>query len=261
MRLLIVTQAVDADSSTLGFFVEWLREFSRQCEEIQVIGLAVGRHDLPANVRLLGEWPNAAVRAAWSGAIAGVLPSTCREACPTVVIEAMLAGRPMIATGLGGTLDLVEDGQSGLLVLDQVGHHLHDRGFDVRLQGSAGSPVDSSRRVPLRGCRLDVETRREVAPDRGLVIEVEARVRTSFFDQCTACRQAPCRRGLVDHFWRTRPACALSAGPAIGLNVPTRDQGGRVAQRFRYAELDAMPVLAAPGSKVQPQRRVASLHR
>jgi len=53
MRLLVVTQAVDADSSTLGFFVEWLREFARRCEEVVVIGLAVGRHDLPSNVRVL----------------------------------------------------------------------------------------------------------------------------------------------------------------------------------------------------------------
>ena len=53
MRILIVTQAVEADSSTLGFFVEWLREFSRQCEEVFVIGLAVGRHDLPPNVHVM----------------------------------------------------------------------------------------------------------------------------------------------------------------------------------------------------------------
>ncbi|HJV33152.1 MAG TPA: glycosyltransferase family 4 protein [Patescibacteria group bacterium] len=53
MRILVVTQVVDADSSTLGFFIEWLREFARQCEEVRVIGLAVGRHDLPANVRVM----------------------------------------------------------------------------------------------------------------------------------------------------------------------------------------------------------------
>ncbi len=53
MRILVVTQAVDADSSTLGFFVEWLREFSGRCERVDVIALSVGRHDLPANVRVV----------------------------------------------------------------------------------------------------------------------------------------------------------------------------------------------------------------
>jgi len=53
MRILIVTQAVDADSSTLGFFVEWLREFAKQCECVDVIALSVGRHDLPSNVRVV----------------------------------------------------------------------------------------------------------------------------------------------------------------------------------------------------------------
>jgi glycosyltransferase involved in cell wall biosynthesis len=53
MKLLVVTQVVESDSSTLGFFVGWLREFARQCEEVYVIGLAVGRHDLPPNVQVM----------------------------------------------------------------------------------------------------------------------------------------------------------------------------------------------------------------
>lgn len=51
MNITIVTQAVDSNSPTLGFFVEWLREFSKQCERVDVIGLSVGKHDLPSNVR------------------------------------------------------------------------------------------------------------------------------------------------------------------------------------------------------------------
>ena len=72
--------------------------------------------DLPPNVVVLGEWPHAAVQLAWERAIAGVLPSICQEACPTVAIEAMRAGRPMIASRLGGVVDLVDDGESGILV-------------------------------------------------------------------------------------------------------------------------------------------------
>lgn len=72
--------------------------------------------DVPSGVHYLGQWPHAAVQAAWHGAIAGVVPSICQEACPTVVIEAMRAGRPVIATRLGGSLDLVDDGATGVLV-------------------------------------------------------------------------------------------------------------------------------------------------
>ena len=71
---------------------------------------------LPPNVFVLGEWPYAAVQAAWGLALAGILPSICQEACPTVVIEAMRAGRPTVGAALGGTLDLIEDEKSGLLV-------------------------------------------------------------------------------------------------------------------------------------------------
>lgn len=52
MKILIVTQSVDQDSPTLGFFVEWLREFSRQCERVDVVALSVGRHTLPTNVQV-----------------------------------------------------------------------------------------------------------------------------------------------------------------------------------------------------------------
>ncbi len=72
--------------------------------------------DLPAGVRFLGEWPYGAVQAAWHRSLAGVLPSICQEACPTVVIEAMRAGRPMVGSALGGMTDLIEDGRTGFLV-------------------------------------------------------------------------------------------------------------------------------------------------
>ena len=72
--------------------------------------------DPPPNVRVLGPWPPAAVNAAWDAALMGIVPSTCQEACPTVVIEAMRAGLPVVATRMGGIPDLVVDGETGLLV-------------------------------------------------------------------------------------------------------------------------------------------------
>lgn len=53
MRLLIVTQVVDANDPVLGFFVEWIRAFAAKCERVTVIARKVGPHDLPASVRVL----------------------------------------------------------------------------------------------------------------------------------------------------------------------------------------------------------------
>lgn len=97
--------------------------------------------DPPPNVRVLGAFPPAAVEAAWERAIMAIAPSTCQEACPTVVIEAMRAGIPVVATRIGGIPDLVVDGESGLLVppddaealANAIGSLLADRAEASRL--------------------------------------------------------------------------------------------------------------------------------
>lgn len=53
MRLLILTQKVDANDPNLGFFHRWIEEFARQCESVIVICLYEGRYQLPKNVRIL----------------------------------------------------------------------------------------------------------------------------------------------------------------------------------------------------------------
>lgn len=50
MKLLVFTQKVDRTDPVLGFFHSWIREFSTQCESIEVICLEKGDFDLPQNV-------------------------------------------------------------------------------------------------------------------------------------------------------------------------------------------------------------------
>jgi glycosyltransferase involved in cell wall biosynthesis len=71
---------------------------------------------LPDGVTYLENQPHAVVLAAWRRSLAGIVPSVWRDSCPTVVMEAMAAGSPLVASRIGGIPDLVTDGVSGLLV-------------------------------------------------------------------------------------------------------------------------------------------------
>ena len=52
MRLLIVTQKIDAHDAVLGFMHGWVAEFARQAEQVTVICLQKGEVNLPENVRV-----------------------------------------------------------------------------------------------------------------------------------------------------------------------------------------------------------------
>ena len=52
MKLLIFTQKVDRNDVVLGFFHEWILEFSKKCQSVKVICLYKGEYDLPENVEV-----------------------------------------------------------------------------------------------------------------------------------------------------------------------------------------------------------------
>src|SRR6266568_7941041 len=71
---------------------------------------------LPPNVLHLGRWQHSAIMQAWSRCAIALIPSICPDACPTVAMEAMAMGRPIVASRIGGLMDILVDGQTGLLV-------------------------------------------------------------------------------------------------------------------------------------------------
>lgn len=83
-----------------------------------VIGRAHGDTptEFPPNVFVYKSWPHAAVLQAWRRSSIALVPSVWPEPFGLVVIEAMMSGRPVIASKTGGVTDIVVDGETGLLV-------------------------------------------------------------------------------------------------------------------------------------------------
>jgi glycosyltransferase involved in cell wall biosynthesis len=67
-------------------------------------------------VRRLGPLPNREVLALYPLAEVVVVPSVIPDALSRVILEAMAAARPVIATRVGGSPELVLDGKTGLHV-------------------------------------------------------------------------------------------------------------------------------------------------
>jgi glycosyltransferase involved in cell wall biosynthesis len=104
--------------------------------------------DLPAQTRWTESLPAPEVARALDGSTALVLPSRS-EGLGRVVVEAFCRGRGVVASGVGGIPDIVEDGATGLLVppadpaalADALVRVLSDRAFAERLGRAAHAAV------------------------------------------------------------------------------------------------------------------------
>jgi sugar transferase (PEP-CTERM/EpsH1 system associated) len=139
------------------YFLEAMAALAGQ--QLGVRGLVVGegreRADIEARqaalglgerVRILGYWPDLAEALAAIDVF--VLPSLM-EGHPLAVLEAMAAGKPVVATRVGGNPAAVEDGVTGLLV-------------PPRDPGALARAITTIARDPERARRMGREGRRRV---------------------------------------------------------------------------------------------------
>lgn len=80
------------------------------------IGSDISPHFPPGVIPFVQGWPHEAVMSAWGRSTVALAPSIWPDPCPTVAMEAMSMGRPVIASRIGGLSDIVVDGESGILV-------------------------------------------------------------------------------------------------------------------------------------------------
>lgn len=78
--------------------------------------LAQSPQKIPDGVTILESLPHASVMQAWKRSAFGTVPSTCMDASPTVTLEAMATGKPVIGSRIGGITDQIVDGETGFLV-------------------------------------------------------------------------------------------------------------------------------------------------
>lgn len=121
-RIVVVTRFAPPKRNDLLVDAFALIRRTRPQAELQIVGdgpdraaleRQIGELGVDGAVRLLGRRDD--VPEILSRAACFVLASDY-EGCPLAVIEAMAAGVPVVATGVGGVPELVADGESGLVV-------------------------------------------------------------------------------------------------------------------------------------------------
>jgi len=95
--------------------------------EREVQALSLNDH-----IRFLGPLPHDQLADLYNTCDVVVVPSIVTdlgetEGMPTVILEAMAAGRPVVASDVGGISDVVVDSQNGFLVPHKDPHALADR--------------------------------------------------------------------------------------------------------------------------------------
>jgi len=105
-----------------------LEAWRRLGTSIPLVLVGIHRHDtpreIPDGVVIVENVPHDEVLRAWNHCTIAVVPSRWPEPFGLVAIEAMAAGRPVVASAVGGLPDMIVDGVTGILVQPNDSHAL-----------------------------------------------------------------------------------------------------------------------------------------
>jgi len=128
----------------------------------------VAFYGLTDRVRLAGFEPS--VEAIWADHHLLVMPSRS-EGVPLAMVEAMLCGRPVVCTDVGGVREWIEDGQNGFLAEAPTAYSLR-RALERAWQTHPGWPAMGTRAAENALPRMDPE------PGRTLLSLIEGAIRS-----------------------------------------------------------------------------------
>jgi glycosyltransferase involved in cell wall biosynthesis len=130
----------------------------------------------PSRVRFLGHCQRSALQELLAGALLIVVPSEWYENAPMAVLEAFAAGKPVVASAIGGIPELVRPGETGALF---------PPGDSVRLNEALRSLLASPATVARLG-----ENAREMAKNR-FSPDVHLRELVKVYAEVMAIRAGP----------------------------------------------------------------------
>jgi glycosyltransferase involved in cell wall biosynthesis len=81
----------------------------------EMLNAEIRRRDLTDCVTMIGPVSPEHVVRVVGKAIASILPSIRLEPCSRSVVESFAVGTPVIAAAMGGTMEMIKDGETGLL--------------------------------------------------------------------------------------------------------------------------------------------------
>jgi glycogen synthase len=233
--------------------VEWLEAAARVAGEDATVRFDMVGHDiwglqaslverlpkpLLPRFRFHGSKPRAELPAVLAAARTAVVPSRW-ENFPNVCVEAMSSGLPVIATRLGGMVELVEDGRTGWLAPDTGVAGMVDGLADALRRCLATSPEQRAAmgRAAAEAVRRTCDNERTVAEHLAFRAEIAGR----------GAQRSLSQGGMP----RTRSGAAL----ARAGRTPAGGRGAGIVLRVdRLA--DAEPALGTIAAQTTPPRAV-----
>jgi glycogen(starch) synthase len=182
---------------------------------------------------------------------AGVVPSRW-ENFPNVCIEAMSSGLPVIATRLGGMVELIEDGRSGWLAPETGVAGMVD-GLAEALRRCLAASTEERASMG----RSAAETVRQICDNERTVQQhIAFRLEVAQAD----CRPAAVTRPVTQGLREVQSGnLAESSGAAVVLRVDTLEKSEALLRSLDGQSPQAIAIICATAAKNSDQRQAAQL--